>query len=74
MPKILTTKDAVAAPLRLEVTFNASFLASLSKVPMCVPMACPGSYTHFHSGGPGLFKLSLVNVSAESLVNVCFVL
>ncbi len=58
MPKILTTKDAVAAPLRLEVTLNARFLASLSKVPMCTN-GMPGSHTHFHSGGPGLFKHSI---------------
>jgi hypothetical protein len=55
MPKILTTKDAIAAPLRFEVTLNASFLASLSQVPMCTN-GMPGSHTHFHSGGPGLFK------------------
>jgi hypothetical protein len=39
---------------------NASFLASLSKVPMCTN-GMPGSHTHFHSGGPGLFKHSITS-------------
>jgi len=63
-------QDAVAAPLRRMLAF---LLASLRC--LCVPMACqvatPTSTVEVQAC---LSTLSLVNVSAESLVNVCFVL